>query len=57
MLDQDKITEKHPRWEYLKYKIRKFTMSFRNNLVKEENKGRNFLKNELKQLEKSLTNF
>ena len=32
-------------------------MDFSNNLVKEENKDRNFLRNELKQLEKNLTNF
>ena len=37
MLDQDKITDKHLRWEYLKYKSREFTMTFQKNLVKEEN--------------------
>ena len=43
MLDQDKITDKHLRWEYLKYEIRKFTMNFSKNLVKEVNKDRNVL--------------
>ena len=57
MLDQDKITDKHLRWEYLKYKIRKFTMNFSKNLIKEENKDRNSLDKELKKLEKKLTNF
>ena len=56
-LDQNKITDKHLRWEYLKYEIRKFTMNFSKNLVKEENKDRNFLEKELKTLEKNLTNF
>ena len=42
MLDQDKITDKHLRWEYLKYKISKFTMNFSKILVKEENKNRSF---------------
>ena len=43
MLDQDKITDKRLRWEYLKYEIRKFTMNFSKNLVKEVNKDRNVL--------------
>ena len=38
ILEQDKITDKHLRWEYLKYEIRKFTMNFSENLVEEENK-------------------
>ena len=57
ILDQDKITDKHLRWEYLKYEIRKFTINVSKNLVKEENKDRNFLEKELKTLEKNLTNF
>ena len=57
MLDQDKITDKHLRWEYLKYEIRKVTMNFLKNLGKEENKDQNFLEKELKKLEKNLTNF
>ena len=57
LLDQDKITDKHPRWEYLKYEIRKFTMNLPKNLVKEEDKDGNFSEKELKKLEKSLTNF
>ena len=52
MLDQDKMTDKHLRWEYLKYDIRKFTMNFSESLVKEENKDGNFLEKELKRLEK-----
>ena len=38
MLDQDKITDKHLRWEFLKYEIRKFTINFSEKPVKEENK-------------------
>ena len=57
MLNQDKITDKHLRWEFLKYEIRKFTMNFSKNLVKKENKDRNFLEKELNRLEKNLTNF
>ena len=38
MLDQDKITDKHISWEYLKYKTRKVTINFSKNLFKEENK-------------------
>ena len=41
IFDQDKITDKHVRWVYLKYETRKFTMTF----------------SELKKLEKNLTNF
>ena len=52
MLDQDKITDKHLRWKFLKYKIRKFTIDFSKKLVREENKDRKFLKKELKKLEK-----
>ena len=49
MLDQDKIIEKHLGREYFKYEI---TINFSKNLVKEENKDRNFLKKELRTLEK-----
>ena len=35
ILDQDKITDKHLRWEYLKYEIRKFTMTFSKNQTHE----------------------
>ena len=48
MLDQDKITDKHLRWEYLKYEIRKFTMNFSKKFVKEENKDRNFFRKRTK---------
>ena len=48
MLHQDNITDKHLRWEFLKYKIRKFTINVSKKLVKEENKDRNFLEKELK---------
>ena len=34
MIDQDKITNKHLRWEYFKYEIWKFTMNFSKTLVK-----------------------
>ena len=56
MLEQDEITDKHLRWEFLKYEIRKFTINFSKKCVKEENKDQNFLEKELKKLEKSLTN-
>ena len=48
MLDQDKITDKHLRWKFLKYKIRKFTIDFSKKLVREQNKDREFFKKELK---------
>ena len=54
MLHQDKITDKHLRWEFLK--IRKFTIDFSKKLVKEENKDRNFLEKELKNWKKNLNN-
>ena len=56
-VDQEEITDKHLMWEYLKYKIRKFTMSFSKNLVKKDNKDRTFLEKELKTLEKNLLIF
>ena len=34
MLDEDKITDNHLRWEYLKYEIRRFTIP--KNFVKEK---------------------
>ena len=57
MLNQDKITDKDLRWEFLKNEIRKFKINFSENLVKKENKDRNFLEKELNRLEKNLTNF
>ena len=56
LLDQDKITNKHHRWEFLKYEIRKFNINFSKKLVIEENKDRNLLEKELKKLEKNLNN-
>ena len=56
-LDQDKITDTHLRWEYLKYKIMKYTKNVSKNLVKEENKERNFLEKEINTLEKNPTDF
>ena len=47
MLDQDKITDKHLRWEYLNYENRNFTVNVSKKLVKEENKDRKFLEKEL----------
>ena len=57
ILDQDKITDKHLRWEFLKYKIRKFTINFSKKLVKGETKDRNFLEKLLKKLIKNLNIF
>ena len=53
MLDQNKITDKYLRWEFLKYEIRKFTLNFSKKLVKEENKDRIFLEKELKNWKKT----
>ena len=53
MLDPDKIIDKHLRWEFLNYKIRKFTINISKKLVKEENKDRNFLEKELKNWKKT----
>ena len=53
MLDQDKITDKYLKWEFLKYEIRKFTINFSKTIVKEENKARNFLEKELKNWKKT----
>ena len=44
MFDQDNITDKQLKREFLKYEIRKFTMQFSKNLIKEKNKYRKFLK-------------
>ena len=52
ILNQDKITDKHLRLEFLKYEIREFTMNFSKNLVKKENKDRKFLEKELIDLKK-----
>ena len=38
MLEPDKITVKHHRWEYLKYEIGKFAINFSKSFIKEENK-------------------
>ena len=57
MLDQDKITNEDLMWEYLKCKIRKFTVNFSKDLVTKENKYQNVLERKLKKLEKILTNF
>ena len=57
MLYQDKITDKHLRWEFLKYGIRKFTLNFSKKLVKEENKDQNLLEKELKKRGKNLIIF
>ena len=55
MLGRDKLTDRHLRREYLKYEIRKFTMNFSKNLVKEKNKDRNILEKELKKTRKKPT--
>ena len=50
MLDEDKITDKQLRLDYLKYEIRKFTMNFSKNFVKKENKYQKILEKEPKNL-------
>ena len=44
MLDQDKITDKHLRWEFLKYGIRKFTIFFQKKMSKKKIKIKTFQK-------------
>ena len=56
LLVQDKITDKHLRWKCLKYKIRRFTIIFSKNVVKEEDKDQYFLEKKLKKLEKKKSN-
>ena len=53
MLDEDKITDKQLRLDYLKYEIRKFTMNFSTNFVKKENKYQKILEKEPKNLYKT----
>ena len=36
ILHQGKTTDNHPRWEFLKYGNKKFTITFSKKLVKEE---------------------
>ena len=50
MLDEDKITDKQLRLDYLKYEIRKFTMNFSKNFVNKENKYQKILEKEPKNL-------
>ena len=50
MLDEDKITDKQLRLDYLKYEIRRFTMNFSTNFVKKENKYQKILEKEPKNL-------
>ena len=42
ILNQDKINDKHLRWEFLKYEIRKFTMNFLKNLERKRIKIETF---------------
>ena len=44
MLDQDKITDKHLRWEFLKYGIRKFAIFFQKKMSKKKIKIETFQK-------------
>ena len=53
MLDEDKITDKHLRLDYLKYEIRRFTMNFSKNFVKKENKYQKILEKKPKNLYKT----
>ena len=43
-----------PEFPFIYTTIRKFTINFSKKIVKEENKDRNFLENELKKVEKNL---
>ena len=53
ILDQDKITDKYLRWEFLKYEIRKFTINVSRKLIKEENKEETFQKKNKKNWKKT----
>ena len=55
MLDQNKITDKHLRWEFLKYEIRIFAINFSKNMSKKKIKSKLFRKT-TKKPEKNLNN-
>ena len=43
ILDQANITDKQFRWEFLNYKIRKFSIQCLKNIIKEESKDEKFV--------------
>ena len=57
MLDNDDIRDKQLRWEYLKYKIRKFTIRSSNNLAKDVRDEMKSLEKKVKHFESSVTNY
>ena len=52
-LDQDNIEDPQFRWEYLKYEIRKFSIHFSKDIVRNKKTERTYLENKLKTLETS----
>ena len=52
-LDQDNIVDPQFSWEYLKYKIRKFSIHFSKGIVRNKKTERMHLKNKFKNLENS----
>ena len=51
--DQDNIVDPQFRWEYLKYKIRKFSIHFSKDNVRNKKTERTYSENKLKTLETS----
>ena len=49
-LDQDNIEDPQFRWEYLKYKIRKFSIHFSKDIAQNMKTERTYLENKLKTL-------
>ena len=57
MLDNDDLRDEQVRWEYLKYKIWKFTICFSRNLAKEVRKETQSLKEKAEDFDNSVTNY
>ena len=57
MLDNDDLREEQVRWEYLKYKIRKFTIHFLKILANWVRKETQTLEEKVKQCKSSVTNY
>ena len=53
ILDQNGIRDDQIRWEYIKFEIRQFSITFSENLSKSLNTEREILEKELKDFEKS----
>ena len=53
ILDQNSIRDDQIRWEYIKFKIRQFSITFSKNLLKSLNAEREILEKELKMISKN----